>query len=935
MSLATCAVFFASGAAALIFEALWFRQTGLIFGNTVWASALVTASFMAGLALGNTFAIRRGWSLARPLRVFAALELAVGATGSALVMAMPVLSRAAAPLLGRLPAGSALDAVRLASAFVLLVVPASAMGATLPVLARSLGARDPNFGRVLGRLYGWNTMGAVAGVLAAEGVLVPALGVRWSAAAAALLDVSAAVGALLLDRRQPALAISGERPSAALPPPAARVAATAFVAGGLLLALEVVWFRFLLMFMWATSITFAILLAVVLLGIAGGGLIASAWLGRRPAASRHAPVVAFLTGAALVASYAGMEGGLPSRGSAPFSAWLQTGHAALWLMLPVCLGSGLLFTLLGKALHAEAAEEARAAGLLTLSNTVGAMLGSLAAAFLLLPVLGIERSFFLLAAGYGVVAALAWGKDTSRRAAGVAGGLYGLALAFFPFGAMSARYVSRLEEAWGGRVVAVREGLTETVFLLRNDWLGEPARWRLLTNAMAMSDTSFIARRYMGFFVWWPAAVHPRPRTALVISYGVGNTARTLTAIGSIERIDVVDVSVDVLRMSAQVWRGPGEDPLRDPRVHVNVEDGRFHLLTSQRLYDLVTGEPPPPKSAGIVNLYSREYFALMRQRLAPGGVATYWLPVLNLAPRETFSVVRGFCDVFEDCSLWSSWGHEWMLVGTAGLRGAAAGDDFARLWSDAAIARSLEAAGFDSPASLGATFLADAAQLRPLTADVQPLVDDAPYRIDARWPLARAWGEYAALMEPEAARRRFEASALVRRLWPAALVRPTLAEFERQALVNRLSLHYEGVVPGRIDLATQEAAITRTGGAVALWSLGSSVETLDIARRLAQRGVRRPEVSEQLGLGHLARREYREAEALLERAEPYAPHAAALRRLRILSLALAGDSQGAGRLFGEASPALLAAEPDQWAWLAARFRLSREVSSAPAGGGR
>jgi hypothetical protein len=154
MHAATCAVFFASGAAALLFETLLFRQTGLMLGNTVWASALVTAAFMAGLALGNAFAIRVGWRLARPLRVFAALELVVGVTGAALVLGMPRLAEAAAPALARLQGSAALDALRLVSAFALLALPASAMGATLPVLARSLGARDSNIGRLLGRLYG-------------------------------------------------------------------------------------------------------------------------------------------------------------------------------------------------------------------------------------------------------------------------------------------------------------------------------------------------------------------------------------------------------------------------------------------------------------------------------------------------------------------------------------------------------------------------------------------------------------------------------------------------------------------------------------------------------------------------------------------------------------------------------------------------------------
>src|SRR5262245_45939220 len=140
---ALCALFFASGAAALLFENLWFRQAGLLLGNAVWTSDLVTAGFMAGLRVGNGFVAHRAWRWRRPLRAYAGLEILIAASGLALVAGLPGLVPAVAPLLARLGEGALLDAVRLAGGFLLLVVPSSAMGATLPVLARSLGVHDP------------------------------------------------------------------------------------------------------------------------------------------------------------------------------------------------------------------------------------------------------------------------------------------------------------------------------------------------------------------------------------------------------------------------------------------------------------------------------------------------------------------------------------------------------------------------------------------------------------------------------------------------------------------------------------------------------------------------------------------------------------------------------------------------------------------------
>jgi len=930
MNAATCALFFASGAAALIFETLWFRQTGLMLGNTVWASALVTASFMAGLATGSALAVRRGFSLSRPLRVFAALEVIVAVTGAGLVWAMPSLGAALAPLLSRLSGSMALDAARSAGAFALLVLPASAMGATLPVLARSLGARDANFGRVLGRLYGWNTFGAVAGALASEALFVPAFGVRGTALAAAALDLTAAGGAWLLSKRSPLLP-PGLTSRSPLPPRATRIAASTFLAGALLLAFEVVWFRFLLMFMWATTRTFAIMLAVVLLGIAAGGVLSSIWLGRRPADARHGPLVALISGAVAVASYRLFDRAL-SADTGTMVGWAETGRASLLLMLPLCVCSGVLFTLLGKSLHAEAGEEARAAGLLTLANTVGAMLGSLLAGFVLLPVVGMEVSFFLLACGYGAVALFASGGPAPPPgwARATAWTLFLVSVAFFPFGEMRTRYVGHVEAFWqrseGARLAVVEEGLSETVFLLRRDVLGQPVGWRLLTNGMGMSTTDYRARRYMGLFVWLPVAVHPAPRSALLISYGLGNTARALTATADLTHIDVVDVSTGVLRMSSVVWQAPEANPLDDPRVHVHVEDGRFFLLASQRRYDVITGEPPPPKSAGIVNLYSREYFQLVRERLAEGGIATYWLPVLHLEPRETFSVVKGFCDVFQDCSLWTGFGHEWMLVGTRGMAAPVSEERFARQWSDPVVAPRLKAAGFESPAQLGATFLADAAQLSALTAAVDPLVDDHPYRVDPGRPLLSPSLRYAQLMDADGARERFRTSAVVRRLWPGVWAERTLPAFAIQALLNRHALSCEQLVPPE-DLAAEEVAIASGHETLAAWSLGSNAEEQAIATRLAASGSASPELLEIQGVRALARGEFREAESLLARAEPHAVHAARLRWWRILALGLAGDRQGVARLWTEAAPLMASARTEEdkqaWRWIASRFGLT------------
>jgi spermidine synthase len=928
-NIGTCAVFFASGAAALLFETLWFRQAGLALGNTVWATALVTAAFMAGLALGNAFAIRVGWRLTRPLRVFAGLEVVVAVTGTALVFALPRVGAVLAPVLSPLRGTATLDTLRLASTFVLLVLPAAAMGATLPVLARSLGAVDANFGRLLGRLYGWNTLGAVAGALAGEAFLVRALGLSGTALVAATLDTVAASGAILLDRTRAALPPT-ERAVGSPPARATRILTAAFLAGLLLLALEVVWFRLLLLFVWATTETFAVMLAVVLLGIGSGGLLAAAALGRRPALARNAALIALMAGLATVVSFSLLDRVVVPADGLYLGLW-GTAAASLWLMLPVSTASGALFAFLGHQLRSDAAEDARAAGLLTLFNTVGAMLGSLIAGFVLLPLVGMEKSFFLVACAYGGVAGLlsTFSPRPARGPLLALGSLLVGALVLFPFGVLRDRLIHRIDTQWWRtermRVVVAKEGLSETVLLLRQDALGQPLTWRLLTNGMGMSTTDYRSRRYMGLFAWLPLALHPNPRTALVISYGLGNTARSLAASPELTRIDVVDVSADVLALSSAIWPGPGDNPLRDPRVRAHLEDGRFFLLTGADKYDIITGEPPPPKSAGIVSLYSREHFRLMRERLAEGGIASYWLPVLHLRPPEAFGVVRAFCDVFEDCSLWSGFGHEWILLGSRNAPGAVSGARFARLWTDPAMAPQLQAAGLASPALLGATFLADAATLAAHASSAPPIVDDFPQRLDPRRPGPHPSTEYAQLMDSAQARERFRASAYIRGLWPAEWMEKTLPAFAAQGLVNRLAFIEEKILPAR-TLADQEAAIATGLEVLTLWWLGSSVEEQEVAARSAAAGSLEPELFEILGLQALARHRYDEAASLLARAEPQAADAARLRRWRILSAALDGDRTRAIELFAEAGPLIRggrsAEDAGDWSWLAGRFRL-------------
>jgi spermidine synthase len=858
----------------------------------------------------------------------------VAVTAVAVTHVLPELTRAIVPLARQLALHPQLaNGVRGALAFAVLMLPTTALGATLPVLVAALCRQPTKFGYVLGRLYGWNTLGAVAGVLATETLLIPRLGVAGSAWFAALLDLCGAGVVLLIAKRA-----DGSAPTPAddthpsrLPVTATLVSALAFAFGsGLaLMALEVIWFRFLSMFALNTTLTFSMMLAVVLSGIGVGGLAASAWLRRRPRAVVYLPALAFGAAVAAASSYATFEF---LTGSASVVQWYRVLWIACCLTAATSFLSGSIFTVLGQVLRETADRDTSAAAWLTLLNTSGAMCGSLIATFILIPVLGIERAIFALAVLYALIGLAAlrlplpW-SPVGRRVTGVAVIAAALLLLRFPFGLMSGTYVVRAAAKYttdGSTIVATREGRNETIFLLENRWLGKPLYHRLVTNGFSMASTRLTDERYMRYFVYWPMLMHGSPlRRALVVCYGVGVTLSSLTELTSLESIDVAEISPDIVAMSDQIYP-PRHAPLADPRVRLHIADGRQFLTTTDRQFDLITGEPPPPLTPGAANLYTREYFQLMHDRLAEGGIATYWLPVADGAVHGVSPIIRAFCDVFEDCSLWSGTMFDWVLIGTRHAQGPGSDEAFASAWNDPTIGSHLRSVLFELPQQFGATFIGDAAYLKSLTAATPPLTDNFPRRVlpDGPAPLfgdplnAAAMQAYVSALDPKRARAAFEQSPFIRRLWPPALLDETAPLFEQRALINAVMA---GAANPLRFIADLDRLLTTTDlRMLPLWMMGSNKTVQDVAST-GDDGTGLVEY--QLGVRLMVARSYRAAANYFAAAERRGLRAPWLRPIRIYALCLAGEVEAAERLVPGAE------EEDQeshqfWNWIEGRFGL-------------
>ncbi len=702
----------------MLFETLWFRLAGLAFGNTAWAAAIVLSSFMTGIGLGNLAAMRSGRD---PFRLYALLEIGIMLSGISLVLFFPKTPSLFSALLDHT---FALNLVRLIVAFALLVVPAMLMGATLPTGVRALRPSSDEYASILGALYGWNTLGAMAGAVAGEFYLIARLGVRGTGIVAGALDLFAGATVLALragERRED----SSRRTvwSTGL----VRQLIAAAICGFALLALEVLWFRFLVLFVLANALAFAVMLAVVLLGISLGAIAAS-----RLRMDQLAPAATAFCGVAIVAGYRAF---VPMAPNGP-DYWVRREIAAvvvdsLRLMLPVCIGSGFLFTVIGRKVEREIGDPPRATSFLTFANTAGAAIGAVIAGFSLIPWLGVERSFLCVAVLYGVAGLLTITRVSVIAIAALAS--LAVALTFFPLGLMRSKFIPLSASAFLGdstHIRAVREGIVETSVYLQTDFAGRPYVYRLFTNGFSMSATTFLCRRYMTLFANLPLAFRPSARSALLISYGVGVTAKALTDSRQLRSIDVVDVSRDILDLSEIVWPGAA-NPLRDPRVHVHIEDGRFFLAATSRRFDLITAEPPPPKNAGVVSLYTLEYFRLLHDRLNDRGIATYWLPVDQLTRADARALIAAFCGAFEDCSVWNGAGPNWILMGSRG----GIGTPSAAQWGDPIVRQSLIKTGIENNAQLIETFLADATTLRDFVGGAAPVTDDRPFRLSSDQP--------------------------------------------------------------------------------------------------------------------------------------------------------------------------------------------------------
>jgi len=794
-------LFFLSGISGLIYQVVWVRVFGNVFGNTVYSASVVVAVFMLGLGAGSYLAGR--WVDRRyatepstPLLAYGYFELAIAALGAAIGLVLPHLDR-----LSVLVTSYRLDpngwfvltrgsyATRVAIALAMLTPITLLMGGTLTLLIRHLVRAEVEVeARRIAWLYAVNTAGAAVGCFLTDFTLVPAWGLLKTQLLAVGLNVIAGAGAILLSRLKPA-PTEAKRPDAGrsrgrksvqtrirqgsvggvrlqpdlsstiggvrLQADLALIATALALSGSAGLGMEILWFRHFSIMLGAFRAVFALLLTVILVGM-GAGALGAAMLQRRwrnagslLLAIQSLFIVFTLAGmwsadsTAIDRSVSDAIGAFRSAAtndrlsspSAMGELWFNLRPMVLEIAVPALL-MGFSFPL-GNALIQRAEQSVgRRAGVLYLANTAGAVAGSLLTGFLLLPWLGLQASttVLMLAAAVGLVPIYRVVRLKADPTGSVRSGFSRtfwvgpiialaslLAWLSLPGDFIRARALPKPEP--NERVLNQNEGINEIVSVTETTGKGR----RLMTNGHAMSATWPLSQRYMRALAHVPLLMIDNPARALVIGFGVGNTTHAATLHPSIQRVEVADLSRNVLD-HASWFASTNSDVLRDPRVAVYLNDGRHHLLMQPPAsYDLIALEPPPIGYAGVASLYSEEFYQLARTRLRPDGFVSQWLPAYQVPTATALSMIRSFVDVFPQSVLLSGAQADLILIGANNRIDVDPNQLFVALSQRASVRADLARLDLGTPREIVGMFVGSSTTLANATRDAVPVTDDRP----------------------------------------------------------------------------------------------------------------------------------------------------------------------------------------------------------------
>jgi predicted membrane-bound spermidine synthase/tetratricopeptide (TPR) repeat protein len=677
---------------------VWTRDLYQFFGSTIHSITTVVAAYMGGLGLGAYVLGRVADRRANPAAFYGLLEIGIGLFGLASAWVFEGVGAsylAAARWL--VPGVWLATAIKFLVAFTVLLVPTFLMGGTLPLLTRAFaGVRLDQFRRQLALFYGINTLGGVVGCALAGYVLIEYVGLRGTLFAVGTVNLLLGAAALMLARGVTPDTLQAEQEDDSSPEPeeeaaispvvvdeATRrlaiwlIAVTAFAS----LLYEIAWTRVLVLVVGSSTYAFTTILAAFLAGIGIGSLLA---------VGKGRPPRELLLGAALIQSAIAVLAALlfPFFRGLPvyIVGTMQVGFlsavdllslhgvAVVAVVLPPAVGMGLCFPLLAELAAGPGGKTGGETGRAYFANTLGSIVGSVLTGFVLIHLLGSERTLVVgVLVNVGAAALMVWwlGRERSGSRSPLQleriALLIGVLALVITFGtpSWSHRTLDRGPAIYGrehltrGQLDSFLRGLGAEQLSFEEGWNATVSVWRnggatwLKTNGK--SDASSVSDMNTQVLVGLlPALAHPNPRRAFVVGFGSGVSVRSLADVPGVERVDVVEIERAVLRAS-RFFDFANRDVLADPKVHVIEDDARSALQLASEPYDIIASEPSNPWIAGVASLFTAEYFRVAASRLNPDGILAQWLQTYRVPPSLVAVVVANVRAVFPHVEIWYS----------------------------------------------------------------------------------------------------------------------------------------------------------------------------------------------------------------------------------------------------------------------------------------
>jgi len=766
------ACFFLSGSSGLILESLWTRQLGLVFGSTTLAISTVLATFMGGLGLGSYLAGRYADRIKNPVRAYALAEAGIGLYAlliPVILWAYPALNHWMYSVFG--DRWVLLSMVRFVGSAALLLIPTTLMGATLPLLARHFVMRPWELRRSglrIGTLYAINLFGAVAGAFFSGFVFLPLLGVSWTNITAASFNLTLAAAIIIARRRIPGAdeavvsteerldmaAVEAKLETAALPPPAVvdarsrRAALAAFaVSGATAMTLQVLWTRSLAVLLGSSVFSFTLILLAFLIGLGAGAALFARWSQRTPHPIRWLAALHLATAAAVGLTYLFTD-------KVPYIfTWLLRSSSfgvdailfcqfalACVTVLPATLLMGGVFPLTVRVATGGLDSVGHDVGNAYALNTLGAIIGSFLAGFVVLPGLGLEKGIYAAVLfDLALAALLFWVApqlSLRRRQAGVAGAvalaLLGLVIPRWDLGSFSSGFfrVSIAQEYiyrkihkrnWQSpELVFYEDGMATTVTVDR--W-GKVYSLKNNGKVDASNDADMPTQIVVGLLPFLFYNQPHAPKTALV-GYGSGVTAGAMTQY-PIASLEIVELEAAVYRGS-RFFENDNHRPLQNPKVTARVGDGRNFLTQRSDKFDVIVSEPSNPWLTGVSNLFTREYFKLVKTRLAEHGIFCQWAQLYEMSPWNIKTILGTVRAEFPYVYVFAAedWSSDTILIGSLDPLPLDY-DIVERAFRDPVTRAEAKRGGFQSPHDVFAYLLLGPDELEAFTAGSPDNTDD------------------------------------------------------------------------------------------------------------------------------------------------------------------------------------------------------------------